>query len=516
MAVAPIRGSRPTNRALDEDTVLTKTTSAVRNYLRCASVLLLAIAACGGPDTYDPAFEDTEEDAAYADTDKRWPNPSSIIVCWNDNAYGTATKNQRRAWTQAAIEREFKTRPEFYLGFRGWGRCSATADPDVRIGIQSISKAAADAKIGTDNIGANPSVRINPPSCGRPDGSYGKTCFESLMIHEFLHVAGFKHEQDRPDTPADRRDQQTGGRGDELIGAWDLHSMSNYENPDAFTQAALSDTDVLGLQVMYVAMQSTAVRLYQHRDYRGVSSLLGVGRWSAARDQLSIRDNTLSSFRVPRGRAIKVCDRSNGTGTCLIYKGNVRLMGAGMHDRTSFVEVTPAVQIYRDRNFRGASERINIGTRTSSQLARVGPEAMSSIRVPAGVVAKVCRRDGTSCTEYSRDTANLGGRDNQAGWIQVIPVATGYQHAYFRGGSRIFRPGYYYRGAALGAVGNNTLSSLRVTPGIRATVCLISNPTSNDRRTGTGMCRHLNGDFGGTPHLNSWNDRVRYVRIDRE
>ena len=483
-----------------------------------ASALAFAVAACGGPD--DPNWVDPEpvaeaEEGAYANTDKRWRDPIRINVCFNDNAYGTNSLRQRRQWTQSAIEREFKTRPEFYLGFRGWGRCRDTDNPHVRIAFQTpVPIAAARAQIGRNNIGRNPSVTVNPPSCRR-DGVYKRLCFESLMIHEFMHGAGFSHEQDRPDTPADRDDRQTGGGGDELIGEWDLHSMSNYENPDAFTQAALSDTDVLGLQVMYVATRDPAVRLYQHRDYRGISSKLGVGRYSSARDQLSIRSNTLSSFKVPRGRSLKVCDRPNGSGTCLIYKGNVRLMGARLHDRTSWVEVTPAVQIYSGRSYRGNTERVNIGTRRSHQFGRVGPEAMSSLRVPPGVIAKVCRRDRTNCREITRNTSNLGGHDNVVGYMEVIPVAVGYQHAYFGGSSRIFRPGYYYRGASLGAVRNN-LSSLRVTPGVRATVCRVDRPSSNDVRNGVGQCRHYNGDFGGSPHLNDWNDRVRYVRIDRE
>ncbi|WP_375471240.1 PQQ-dependent sugar dehydrogenase [uncultured Nostoc sp.] len=84
------------------------------------------------------------------------------------------------------------------------------------------------------------------------------------------------------------------------------------------------------------------------------------------------------------------------------------------------------VQVYRDANFAGVSQSFSTtpGVYKANQgsLNIVGNDAISSLRVPAGTVVRVCQNEtGGLCREYSAGNYNYVGNDldNKISYIQV-------------------------------------------------------------------------------------------------
>jgi hypothetical protein len=106
--------------------------------------------------------------------------------------------------------------------------------------------------LGTDNRGVTHGLTLNftfmnwSTSCQ----STIESCIKFITVHEFGHVLGFAHEQNRPDTPMSCN-QASGDNGDTTFGSWDLNSVMNYCNPVWNNGGQLSVTDVAGAQNYY-------------------------------------------------------------------------------------------------------------------------------------------------------------------------------------------------------------------------------------------------------------------------
>lgn len=511
----------------------------------------------GGPESDDEDLGHMES-AAYMKTGSQWEHPESISVCW---ANGYIRDKDRYAVERKIVEnvvrREFGNRREFWLNFVGWQRCqrNSTVGTDldtVAIHVTDEKPRAGVGENGAKELGIELNVRFldkRPPYCSETihkNKNEMRRCIESMAVHEFLHVAGFGHEQDRPDTPPNLtypRDPDV-KPGSEMVGEWDWDSESNYNNSN--TDGVLSPLDVLGLHILYVASRphedgtQKLVRLYKDSFGRGSYSRFGVGRYSSQRKEFSIGNDSVSSVSVPKTFTLVLCDRMSTTGgpdgQCVKYSQDVKLLG-GMNDRASYAEVLRAVVLKDDagysRSFSAGAylagdpefgelrkTRSKMKDFSSSRLKRIRIfkeryVSAASITVPPTCVAEVCS---------DRNCASVGSAQGSIspdilGWLTKLTVRSVvevYGEAYFGGTQKSLNPlaTHYFASG---------VKSLRIPPGLSVDVCVQpewgeSDVLERGEETRTEhhpytRCQSITGDFGGTPYLG---DRFvdRPMRID--
>ncbi|MCR6475461.1 ATPase [Variovorax sp. ZS18.2.2] len=199
--------------------------------------------------TLSPRQEKFESEEGYPLTAVIWPE-REIAVCWQMdvdafNSYSAQRESVRQAihstWEQSSLVR-----------FIGWQRCNGTPNQGVSIAVQDVG--AHTKGLGTRLRNVVEGVVLNfEYTQWSPDCQNQKDyCNRVLAVHEFGHVLGFAHEQNRPDTPDPRcAAQEQGTDGDALFGDWDISSVMNYCNPQWNGDGALSPTDIAMVKKYY-------------------------------------------------------------------------------------------------------------------------------------------------------------------------------------------------------------------------------------------------------------------------
>lgn len=183
------------------------------------------------------------EKAPAADPSK----PNLSAVCASDTE---AECSRKRLRVRSAVEATWAK----YAGVRfiGWGTC-------VTEGITPLSTKPCPGNVSDGMQGIRISVRpvTTAGACPGTSGdgvvggmtlSFDRTNvqLDRSAVHEFGHALGFKHEQEREDTPEWCRDVRRLKIGcDGVFGDWDASSIMNYCNPNYHTSPAiLSDGDI--------------------------------------------------------------------------------------------------------------------------------------------------------------------------------------------------------------------------------------------------------------------------------
>ncbi|WPB75461.1 FG-GAP-like repeat-containing protein [Archangium violaceum] len=186
----------------------------------------------------------SEASELYVDTTSLWSSPV-ISVCWENLS---AANDTERAWVKNAAEGTWGHVSR--VDFIGWGECTS-ASPGIRIRI-------ADTGPHVKQLGSRLDGFVNGMELNFTFGNWSPSCqfdrefcIRTIAVHEFGHALGFAHEQNRPDRPSTCTEPAQGSNGNLMIGAWDLHSVMNYCNPNWSGNGQLSATDIAGVIQLY-------------------------------------------------------------------------------------------------------------------------------------------------------------------------------------------------------------------------------------------------------------------------
>ena len=160
----------------------------------------------------------------------------------------------------------------------------------------------------------------------------------------------------------------------------------------------------------------------------------------------------------------------------------------------------PAAAVFRDANYGGVSQTFLPGhfraIPTNNMLATVGDDQITSVIVPAGLSVRLCTGAGWPdydvCQTLAGTTAQLPSTlDNRVSTVDVERAVTVYRGLDQTGVSQTFRVGTYAANEGeLGTIGNDTISSLYVPPGLVAELCWSESGTGS---TGS-YCRTYEGN----------------------
>ncbi|MEO1347996.1 MAG: hypothetical protein AAFW84_04235 [Cyanobacteria bacterium J06635_15] len=197
-----------------------------------------------------------DEFRLYARRAALW-RTQQINVCWENP---TNTDLTEREWVRDTVDDTWAMNSS--LTFNGWGECQSNSEG---LRIQIADENPHTKGLGTELDGKENGLVLNftfesfsKDYCQAPISGRREYCIRVIALHEFGHVLGFAHEQNRADAPDWCEEERQGSNGDIMVTDFDRNSVMNYCNNASWPSVvALSNFDVIGLQRVYGAPGET-------------------------------------------------------------------------------------------------------------------------------------------------------------------------------------------------------------------------------------------------------------------
>jgi hypothetical protein len=173
-----------------------------------------------------------------------WLKPQ-IYVCWENPS---AQFQKEMALVRQEVAETWEK--ESQLRFTGWQKC-APVNKGIRILIDDSGPYTKALGRQIDGIPNGMVLNFTFTRWSTSCQATPEYCIKAIAGHEFGHAIGFAHEQNRPDTPGECREDPQGQDGNKLLTPYDEHSIMNYCNPEWNNDGRLSGLDVDAVHQLY-------------------------------------------------------------------------------------------------------------------------------------------------------------------------------------------------------------------------------------------------------------------------